>query len=1113
MPKKYPKSISDGIDILIVEDSPTQALQLQYLLEKNGYEVTTAFNGRQALAALSKHKPQIIISDIIMPEMDGYALCRAIKSDTTLEGIPVILVTSLTDLQGIMKGLECGADNFIRKPYDEKYLLSRIEYLLMNRVLRKTEKVQMGIEIYLLGKRHFLTVEHQQIIDLLISVYEEAVHMNEELQSRQKELTCSNQTLTSLYLIADGLNRAISEQDVIDKSVAHATELPGIRACWITLCEGDSVFRMAGSHNIPPELTAPCTLKGDCLCRRQLLSGKLDKATNMLDCEIIKRLQQHTGLSGEHISIPITISNRPLGVMSLLHEEGRPVSNEHLKTLQGIGNQIAMALMRAQMHEQLEQLVQQRTVALTAEIAEHNRTEQALRITEERLESILSSITDVIWSISVRTHKLQYLNPAAERIYGRPKSDFFTSPTLWFDVVYPEDKARIKQYSENLFAGVSGSLEYRIVKPNGEVCWLYDRAQLVYDASGKPLRIDGITTDITSRKQQQASILRLNRIYAVLSGINTSIVHIRDRDQLLAEACQIAAQAGGFNLAWIGLADPENNIINPVAHAGASSGYMEELNYSYVLDSAEGWEPMALAFRKQQVIICNNVSDDSPMAGWRKPMLNHNLQAVAAFPLVVMDQVIGGFALYASEPNFFDEQEMNLLTEIAGDIAYGLENIEKERQLNYLACFDKLTGLPNRTLLYDRLGQLLPQLKQSNKKLAVLLLDIDRFKFINDSLGYQSGDILLRKVAQRLTEVLQPDESISRGIADEFVITLSNVDDLADIAKFITETLVSALSRPFDINSEELRITFKAGVSVFPGDADSSELLLKHAEIALDKAKLSMSTYLFYLPDMNASVSTLLTIENKLRKAIERNEFLLHFQPKVDILSGRICGMEALIRWQDPESGLVPPMAFIPVLEDTGMILDVGLWVIKTVCSHHRQWLDKGWKVPPVAVNVSSLQLTQIEFVDSVRKLLDEYGINGDHIEFEVTESIIMQDIEASIDKLKALTELGSEISIDDFGTGYSSLSYLTRLPLSRLKIDKSFINEVTVRSDNLTIVSSVIALAHGLNLKVIAEGVETEEQLKLLKQLNCDELQGYIAYRPLPLEKLEEVLAREFGP
>ncbi len=1113
MPKKYPKSTGDGIDILIVEDSPTQALQLQYLLEKNGYEVTTAFNGRQALAALSKHKPQIIISDIIMPEMDGYALCRAIKSDTTLGGIPVILVTSLTDLQGIMKGLECGADNFIRKPYDEKYLLSRIEYLLMNRVLRKTEKVQMGIEIYLLGKRHFLTVEHQQIIDLLISVYEEAVHMNEELQSRQKELTCSNQTLTSLYLIADGLNRAISEQDVIDKSVAHATELPGIRACWITLCEGDSVFRMAGSHNIPPELTAPCALKGDCLCRRQLLSGKLDKATNMLDCEISKRLLQHTGLSGEHISIPITISNRPLGVMNLLHEEERPVSNEHLKTLQGIGNQIAMALMRAQMHEQLEQLVQQRTMALTAEIAEHNRTEQALRTTEERLESILSSITDVIWSISARTHKLQYLNPAAERIYGRPKSDFFTNPNLWFDVVYPADTAKITQYSENLFAGVSGSLEYRIVKPNGEVRWLYDRAQLVHDVSGKPLRIDGITTDITARKQQQANILRLNRIYAVLSGINAAIVHIRDRDQLLAEACQIAAQAGGFNLAWIGMADPENNIINPVAHAGASAGYLEELNYPSVVDATEGWEPLAMAFRKQQVIICNNVSDDAPMAGCRKPMLNHNLQAVAAFPLVVMDQVIGGFALYASEPNFFDEQEMNLLMEVAGDIAYGLENIEKERQLNYLACFDKLTGLPNRTLLYDRLGQLMPQLKQSNKKLAVLLLDIDRFKFINDSLGYQSGDILLRKVAQRLTEVLQPDESISRGIADEFVITLSNVDDLADIAKFITETLFSVLSRPFDINSEELRITFKAGVSVFPGDADSSELLLKHAEIALDKAKLSMSTYLFYLPDMNASVSTLLTIENKLRKAIERNEFLLHFQPKVDILSGRICGMEALIRWQDPDSGLVPPMAFIPVLEDTGMILDVGLWVIKTVCSHHRQWLDKGWKVPPVAVNVSSLQLTQIEFVDSVRKLLDEYGIDGKHIEFEVTESIIMQDIESSIDKLKALTELGSEISIDDFGTGYSSLSYLTRLPLSRLKIDKSFINEVTVRSDDLTIVSSVIALAHGLNLKVIAEGVETEEQLKLLKLLNCDELQGYIAYRPLPLEKLEEVLAREFGP
>jgi EAL domain-containing protein (putative c-di-GMP-specific phosphodiesterase class I) len=365
-------------------------------------------------------------------------------------------------------------------------------------------------------------------------------------------------------------------------------------------------------------------------------------------------------------------------------------------------------------------------------------------------------------------------------------------------------------------------------------------------------------------------------------------------------------------------------------------------------------------------------------------------------------------------------------------------------------------------------------------------------------------------VAQRLNDVVQTDESVSRGIGDEFVITLSNIDDLADIAKFISETLVLALSRPFDINSEEFRITFKVGVSVFPEDADNAESLFRHAEVALNKAKRSMNTFLFYLPEMNASVFKLLTMENKLRKAIEREEFVLHFQPKMDIISGRICGMEALIRWQDPESGLVPPMEFIPLLEETGMILEVGQWVIKTVCSHHRRWQEKGWTAPPVAVNVSALQLTQAGFVDTFRKLIEEYGITGNCIEFEITESVIMQDVMASIDKLKALTEHGSEISIDDFGTGYSSLSYLTRLPLSRLKIDKSFINEMTLSPDSLTIVSSVITLAHGLNLKVIAEGVETEDQLKLLKQLNCDEIQGYIAYRPLPLEKLEEILAKE---
>lgn len=1107
---KLSESPLTGIEILIVEDSPTQAFQLKYLLEQNGYRVTAVGNGRLALDALSHCKPQIVISDINMPEMDGYALCHAIKSDKTLENIPVILVTSLTDLQGIMKGLECGADNFIRKPYDEKYLLARIDYLLMNRILRKNERVQMGIEIYLLGKRHFITVERQQMLDLLISIYEEAVHMNEELEARQQELSYSNQTLASLYRIADGLNGTVSEQDVVDRSVERTMEVPGIRACWIALCEGESGFRLAGVSELPLQLTVPAKLEEDCLCQRKLQSGELDSASIVADCDFIKHLGQDAGLKNQHISIPIRITDHSLGVLNLQYEGDRLLKDDELQTLQGIGNQIAMALVRARMHEQLEHLVQERTLALTEEIAEHKRTEHALRGAEERLDSILSSVTDVIWSISAQTHQLQYLNPAAERIYGRSLSDFFSSPGLCFEVVYPADKDLVIQYSNNLFSGVTDSLEYRIVKPNGDVRWLYDRGQLIYDAAGAPMRIDGITTDITELKQKQASILRLNRIYAVLSGINTSIVHIRDREQLLTKACQIAVQAGGFDLACIGMADMENRTIKPFKYAGVSVKYLEELENSSVVEATEGGEPLERAFRKKRMIICNNVVNDELMACCRQSMLRHNIRSVAAFPLVVMDQVVGVFALYASEQDMFDEQELKLLIEVAGDISYALENIEKERQLHYLACFDKVTDLPNRTLLNDRLGQLLPKIEHGNKNLAVLLLDIDRFKLINDSLGYQAGDMLLRKVAQRLTDVLQTDQSVSRGVADEFVITLSNVDDLADIAKFISETLVLVLSRPFEINSEELRITFKTGVSVFPGDADSAESLLKHAEVALDKAKRSMNTFLFYLPEMNASVSKILTIENKLHKAIERSEFVLHFQPKLDVNTSRVCGMEALIRWQDPESGLVPPMDFIPILEETGMILEVGLWVIETVCSYLRQWRDKGWAPPPVAVNVSSLQLAQNEFVDSVRKLLEKYDISGDLIEFEITESIIMQDVKASIVKLKALTELGSEISIDDFGTGYSSLNYLTCLPLSRLKIDKSFINGMTVSSDSLMIVSSVIALAHGLNLKVIAEGVETEEQLKLLKQLNCDEIQGYFAYRPLPLDKLEEVLTEE---
>ncbi len=425
----------DKVEILIAEDSPTQAAQLAHLLEQHGYAVTTASNGREALVLVNRRRPTLIISDVVMPELDGYGLCKAIKADQRWKDLPVMLVTTLSDPQDVVRGLECGADNFIRKPYDEKYILSRIDYLLMNVELRKNQKIQIGVEITLGGQRHFITSERQQILDLLISTYEQAVQINNELELREKELAHFNQVLNGLYRIADGLNQASSEREVVELALERALELPGIQAGWMFLREGESGFRRAGARNLPPALEAPGALDGDCACRRPT-AGAPNAVTNILECE---RLQKATGDTRGllyHASVPLWLGDRTLGVLNLVGPEKGQFREDELKVLHGVGNQLAVALERARLREHLEKLVEERTADLEAEIAEREQIEERLRVSEERFRALVENSSDGIILLD-RDGKIFYASPAVIRILG-----YAVDAVVGFDVftlVHPDD--------------------------------------------------------------------------------------------------------------------------------------------------------------------------------------------------------------------------------------------------------------------------------------------------------------------------------------------------------------------------------------------------------------------------------------------------------------------------------------------------------------------------------------------------------------------------------------------------------------------------------------------------------------------------------------------------
>ncbi|HEU4964541.1 MAG TPA: EAL domain-containing protein, partial [Bacilli bacterium] len=430
-----------------------------------------------------------------------------------------------------------------------------------------------------------------------------------------------------------------------------------------------------------------------------------------------------------------------------------------------------------------------------------------------------------------------------------------------------------------------------------------------------------------------------------------------------------------------------------------------------------------------------------------------------------------------------------------------------EERLHHQATHDALTGLPNRLLFLDRLQSAAQDAKRLDLFAAVMFLDLDRFKIINDTMGHNLGDKLLQQVATRLPNCLGEQDSLCRLGGDEFAILLEKLET-PNVAVDRAQSLLDAFLQPFELEGQEFFLTPSIGIALSPSDGTEVEELVKNADSAMYRAKESGNNYQFYTPMMNAKSFERLTLEQELRKALLQQEFVLHYQPQVALESGKLIGMEALLRWQHPTRGLVSPALFIPLLEENGLIVPVGEWALRTACRQNKLWLDDGYDLH-VAVNLSARQFAQQNLVETVKRVLEETGLPASHLDLEITESIAMEDNSRAVRTMQELNELGVGISIDDFGTGYSSLSYLKKFPIQTLKIDKSFVDQIAHDQDDVAIAASIIALGKALRLKVVAEGVETEEQFALLREMGCDKMQGFHYSRPLPPEQFETLLAQ----
>ncbi|MDR3418485.1 MAG: PAS domain S-box protein [Nevskia sp.] len=613
--------------------------------------------------------------------------------------------------------------------------------------------------------------------------------------------------------------------------------------------------------------------------------------------------------------------------------------------------------------------------------------------------------------------------------------------------------------------------------------------------------------DVTESRRAGERIRRLNRVYAVLSAINGAIVRIRDPVELFREASRIAVEAGGFVMAWAGRVDREAKRVRPEGWAGEDvRGFLDAIPAASLATVAGNTGLPGRAVYERRPLISNDVLND-PQRSMKKELAERGVKSLAMLPFLQEGEALGVLALYAAEPGVFDDEEMRLLVELANDVSFALDYMSKAYKVAYLAYYDVQTGLPNRALLLERLQQYLRHAAAVGERSAVMLVDVQRFRNVNTTFGRHIADMVLKELARRLAASAGEESSPARIGTDIFAFVAKNVVDPSVAMEVANRTLDACFAGPLVVEGNELRLAGRMGIALFPTDAADAEGLLRNAESALRKAREEGTEVLFYSPEMSARVAEKLGLESRLRRAVEAREFVLHYQPKVDTRTGAVTSLEALIRWQRPEGGLLPPSDFIPLLEETGLILPVGEWALHEAARQQAAWRSAGLAAPRIAVNVSALQLRSKDFVASLRAVLSLAPAADCGLDLEITESVIMHDVQDNIEKLFAAKKLGMRIVVDDFGTGYSSLRYISKLPLDALKIDRSFIVNMTSSPGDMSIVTSIIALGRDLGLLTIAEGVETEEQAKLMRLLKCNEMQGFLFSRALPASEIEAFL------
>jgi diguanylate cyclase (GGDEF)-like protein/PAS domain S-box-containing protein len=754
--------------------------------------------------------------------------------------------------------------------------------------------------------------------------------------------------------------------------------------------------------------------------------------------------------------------------------------------------------------------LEQRIKDLEEERDKRKNSEEALKESEKRYRDLFNNSTDFIYTTDLNGNFTD-VNKAAEDITGYTKNDLIG---MNYKDYTPEDfHTKIFKVFNKVFTEGKPLKDFplEVTVKGGEKKYL--------ESCVSPLRkgteiigFHGSSRDITERKRFEEELNQRMRQATLAAEIGTILVQSIDLHKLLQLCTESIIKHLDAAFARIWILNEQTNILE----LKASAGMYTHLDGEHGMISM-GQYKIGLIAQEKKPQLTNDLINDPRTSDleWAK---RAGMVAFAGHPLIVANKLVGVMAIFSKQP--LQHAALTALASISDEIALGITRKKGEDQIHFLAYYDSITGLPNRYLFREILKKAIESADRYKQAFAIALIDLDDFSRINDTLGHILGDKFLKIYSSRLLKILRTsdhiarisdtDEFMARMGGDEFVVLLYQVDD-AGKAGHVVQRILHEMSRPYELDGREIFVTSSVGIVIYPNDGKDVEDLLKNTDSALYHAKKKgKNSFKFYSESMNKAAIEILTMEAGLRRALEQEEFLVYYQPKTDLRTRKIIGMEALIRWKTPEGNMIPPAKFIPVAEENGLIVPIGNFVLQTACLQNQKWHEAGTKKISVAVNVSGLQFGQKNFVQDILTALNNTGFDPYYLELEVTETTVMTDPEKATHNLNRLKKAGIRISLDDFGTGYSSLNYLQQLPIDTMKIDISFIRNVLSNPNDAVIVKTIIAMAHNLNLKVVTEGVEDKHQLNFLEEHQCDIIQGYFFSPPVPAERFEELLRAE---